>query len=231
MSNRISPLLFAASLAFAPLCAPAAGDESTLTLAKSLLSQAQSGQFDRAELTSAMSTSLTQDQAAHFVGTVGRLGKPSSFVLESTKTKGSYTKYTYRVAFAQATVDEQIVLDASGKVAGLWFTPAPVAQAAGDAAALSLAKSLLRQAQAGHFDRSQLAAQLGSTFTAETVSQIKDQVAPLGEPTSFVLESRTKDESGTTYYYRVAFANAGMYEELTLDANGKVAGLWFKPAQ
>ena len=204
---------------------------TTLELAKSLLSQAQSGQFDRSELTPGMSGQLTQAQAAHFVSTVGQLGKPSTFVLESKQTKGSYTKYTYRVSFAEAAVDEQIVLDDSGKVAGLWFTPAPVVAEAGDASALALAKSLLRQAQAGHFDRSELAAQLDSTFSSDTVSRIKERVAPLGSPTAFTLENRAKDASGTTYYYRVAFAAAGIYEELTLDSHGKVAGLWFKPAQ
>jgi len=203
---------------------------AALALAQSLLSQAQSGHFDRSALTPALSSQLTQEQAAHFVGTVGQLGKPSSFVLNSKQTKGSYTKYTYRVSFVGGTVDEALVLDASNKVAGLWFTPAPVAQAPGDAAALAVAKSLLRHAQAGRFDRSQLSAQLDSTLGADTVAQIKEQVAPLGSPTAFTLESRTKDASGTTYNYRVAFANAGMYEELTLDGHGKVAGLWFKPA-
>lgn len=202
-----------------------------LALAQSLLTQAQSGHFDRTVLTSGMSSQLTQEQAAHFVGTVGRLGKPSAFVLESKTTKGSYTKYTYRVSFAEATVDEQIVLDASGKVAGLWFTPAPVAAAPGDASALALAKSLLRQAQAGSLDRGQLTSQAAASFTSDATARMKQQLAPLGVPTSFTLQSRSKDATGTTYYYRIAFAGAGMYEELTLDTAGKVAGLWFKPAR
>jgi hypothetical protein len=202
-----------------------------LALAQSMLTQAQSGWFDRTELTSSMSSQLTQEQAAHFVSTVGRLGKPSTFVLESKTAKGSYTKYTYRVSFADATVDEQIVLDASGKVAGLWFTPAPVAEAPGDASALALAKSLLRQAQAGSLDRGQLTSQAAASFTSDATARMKQQLAPLGSPTSFTLQSRSKDATGTTYYYRVAFAGAGMYEELTLDTGGKVAGLWFKPAR
>jgi hypothetical protein len=204
---------------------------AALALAQSLLSQAQSGHFDSSVMTSTMSSQLTADQTTQLAGRMGPLGKPSSFVLENTATKGAYTKYTYRVAFAEATIDEQVVLDQSGKVAGLWFTPAPVAKAAGDAAALALAKSLLHQGQSGHFDRSLLASQLDSALTAQAVSQVKEQIAPLGEPTAFVLENRSKDESGTTYYYRVAFANAGIYEELTIDARGKVAGLWFKPAR
>lgn len=229
MSKRF-PLLLAILLALAPAYACAAGGDSTLALAKSLLSQAQSGQFDRSALTSSMSASLTSNQASMLAGRIGPLGKPSSFTLESKKTKGSYTKYTYRVAFAEATIDEQVVLDESGKVAGLWFTPAAVAEAPGDSNALALAKSLLHQAQTGHFDRSQLSSDVDSAFTADTVARVKDQVASLGQPTSFVLQSRSKDASGTTYYYRVAFADAGIYEELTLDAHGKVAGLWFKPA-
>jgi len=230
MIRRFSPL-FAALLAFAPLCASAAGDDSTLALAKSLLSQAQSGQFDRSELTSAMSNQLTQAQAAQMAGRVGSLGKPLSFALEGKKTKGAMTKYTYRIAFEEGNVDEQIILDQSGKVAGLWFTPAPVVAAAGDASALALAKTLFHQAQAGKIDRTLLTATLNSQFDVATVKDMAGQLEPLGSPSTFSLQSRQKKSDGTTYLYRVLFANDAYIEELVLDKQGKVAGLWFKPTQ
>lgn len=230
MIRRFSPL-FAALLALAPLCARSASDDSTLALAKSLLSQAQSGQFDRSELTPAMSAELTQAQAAQMAGRVSALGKPLSFTLEGKKTKGPLTKYTYRVAFDESNVDEQIVLDQSGKVAGLWFTPAPVVAAAGDASALALAKTLLHQAQAGKIDRTLLSASLNSQIDAATVKDMAGQLQPLGSPSSFSLQTRQNKSDGTTYLYRVLFANDAYLEELVLDKHGKVAGLWFKPTQ
>jgi hypothetical protein len=228
--RRFSPLL-AAVLALAPLFASAASAGSTLALAKSLLSQAQSGQFDRSKLTPAMSAELTQVQAAQMAGRVGSLGKPLSFTLEGTKTKGSMTKYTYRIAFEEANVDEQIVLDQSGKVAGLWFTPAPVAAAPGDASALALAKTMLHQAQLGKLDRTLLSATLNNQFDAATVKDMAAELQPLGSPSSFSLQTRQNKTDGTTYLYRVLFTGDAYLEELVLDKHGKVAGLWFKPTQ
>jgi hypothetical protein len=228
MNTRFS-LLAAAALACLPLCATAAGDASTLTLAKSLLSQAQSGQFDRAEMTSTFSTQLTQDQASLMASKVNAFGKPLSFALQSKLTKGSYTKYTYRVTFAEAAVDEQVYLDRSGKVAGLWFTPAPVTPAAGDASALTLAKTLFRQAQAGRLDRTLLTGALSAQFDATAVKNMASQLGPLGTPASYSLQSRQTASDGSTYLYRVVFAHDAYLEELVLDKRGKVAGLWFKP--
>jgi hypothetical protein len=204
---------------------------AALALARSMLSQAQSGQFDRSELSSTMSTELTQAQAAQMAGRVGSLGKPLSFTLEGKQTKGAFTKYTYRVAFAEATVDEQIVLDGSAKVAGLWFTPSPVVAATGDASALALAKTLLRQAQAGKLDRTLLTAGLNSQFDTATVKEMAGQLAPLGTPSSFSLQTRQVKSDGTTYLYRVIFTSDAYLEELVLDKHGKVEGLWFKPTQ
>jgi hypothetical protein len=203
---------------------------STLALAQSLLAQAQSGQFDRSALTATMSSELTQDQAAQLSARMAPLGKPSSFALETKQVKGDLTKYVYRVAFAGVTFEEDIVLERSGKVAGLWFRPAPVTPAAGDAPALALAKTLLRQAQTGRFDRSLLSAQLSSDLSSATVKDIAGQLAPLGAPASFKLQSRQRKNDLTVYLYRVLFTDGAYLEELAVDGSGKVAVLWFKPA-
>jgi hypothetical protein len=203
---------------------------TALALAKSLLSQAQSGQFDRSELTPTMSAALTQEQITALAGRMSSLGKPSSFAFESTQNKNGLTKYTYRVTFAEAAIDEQVVLNSAGKVAGLWFTPAPVVAAAGDASALALAKSLLRQAQRGDFDRTLFTAQLNADLTAATAKDVASELAPLGAPSSFKLESRQNKSDVTVYLYRVIFRNDVYLEEVVLDRGGKVAGLWFKPA-
>jgi hypothetical protein len=203
---------------------------STLALAQSLLAQAQSGHFDRSQLTSTMSAALTDEQAAQLSGQMAPLGKPSSFTLEAKATKGDFTKYVYRVAFTDATLEEDMVLDSSGKVAGLWFRPAPVVPEAGDAAVLTLAKSLLHQAQTGGFDRSRLSTQLNADLSAATVKKISEQLGPLGSPTSFKLQSRQRHDGVTVYLYRVLFADAAYFEEVATDDRGKVSVLWFKPA-
>ncbi len=199
-------------------------------LAAVLLHQAQTGELDKTQFTPKVGAALTAGAESQFASTLRPLGDPSSYVLVTKKHKDDLTMYVYRVESKTGAVEESMVLDENGKVAGLWFKPAPPLAAAGDAGALALAKTLLHQAQAGEIDRSRLSADLDSTLTSGAMADMKDQLAPLGPASSFTLQSRTKDASGTTYYYRVGFANAGAYEELTLDPRGKVAGLWFKPA-
>lgn len=199
-------------------------------LAAALLHQAQTGRLDKSQFTPKVGAALTTTVESQFASTLRPLGDPSSYVLVTKKRKDELTMYVYRVESKTGAVEESMVLDASGKVAGLWFKPAPPLAAAGDSSALALAKTLLRQAQAGRIDRSRLSPGLNSTLTSGTLADMKAQLAPLGSASSFTLQSRTKDASSTTYYYRIAFANTGAYEELTLDSSGKVAGLWFKPA-
>lgn len=199
-------------------------------LAAALLHQAQTGQLDKTQFTPKVSAALTASVESQFASTLRPLGDPSSYVLVTKKHKDDLTMYVYRAESKTGAVEESMVLDENGKVAGLWFKPAPPLAATGDSSALALAKTLLHQAQTGQIDRSRLSANLSTTLTSSAIADMKEQLAPLGPASSFTLQSRTKDGSGTTYYYRVAFANNGAYEELTLDAHGKVAGLWFKPA-
>lgn len=199
-------------------------------LAAALLHQAQTGQLDKTQFSPKVSAALTAGVEAQFASTLRPLGDPSTYVLVAKKRKDDLTMYVYRAESKTGAIEESMVLDENGKVAGLWFKPAPPLTAAGDSSALALAKTLLHQAQAGQIDRSKLSADLNSTLTSTSVAEMKDQLAPLGPASAFTLQSRTKDSSGTTYYYRVAFANTGAYEELSLDSHGKVAGLWFKPA-
>ena len=54
----------------------------------------------------------------------GALGQPTAFTPAGKEIVESNTAYIYRVAFATTTLDEIFVLDGSGLISGLRFTPA-----------------------------------------------------------------------------------------------------------
>lgn len=67
-----------------------------------------------------------QKLAASWAGVEQQAGAFARRIGATTRTQGEYTVVTMTCAFAQATVDVQIALDATGKVAGFGMRPAAV---------------------------------------------------------------------------------------------------------
>jgi len=94
-----------------------------------------------------------------------------------------------------------------------------------------LARPLLTQAQAGHFDRAQFSDKLDAQMDEDAVAGLVAQLRPLGTPVSFDLESKTGIDSSTVYEFHVTFKSAVIEETLTLGSDGKIATLSFNPPQ
>jgi hypothetical protein len=111
--------------------------------------------------------------------------------------------------------------------------PSPSPSTGADAAVAARAESWLRYIQAGKIDRSQLTAQMNSALTDARIAGVSAQLAPLGDPLSFALQSTSNQGDLTIYVYRITFKSPApvIDEAFVLDDNGKIAGLWFKPAQ
>jgi hypothetical protein len=106
--------------------------------------------------------------------------------------------------------------------------PAPSA----DPAVTTRAKDILHQAQTGQFDRSQLDDKLNADLTDAVAKNIASQMAPLGDPTSFTLTVFASQDGYNVYLYKVVFKNTTINEQLVIDPKtGKIAGLFFRPAQ
>jgi hypothetical protein len=103
------------------------------------------------------------------------------------------------------------------------------AQADDDVA--QLAKSLLLQAQAGHFDRTQFSGKLDAKMDDDTVADLSKQLKPLGTPSAFDLESKTGIDTSTVYEFHVTFKSGVIEETLTLGSDGKLSDLSFNPPQ
>jgi hypothetical protein len=107
--------------------APAAKTSDPATIAKNaegLLQQMQSGKVDRSTLDEKMNSSLSDDQLSQIKGQLGPLGKPVGFTSEGSQNQNGLTVYTYKVDFQGGSLTETYVVDADGKVAGVWFKPA-----------------------------------------------------------------------------------------------------------
>ena len=114
-----------------PAASPAASSPSTpdddtaaIAQAKSLLQQAQSGQFDRSKFTPELDASLSDDAVKRISSQLKPLGQPATFDLESKTGIEDQTVYVYRVGFKTIAIEETVTIDRSGNIAGLTFKPA-----------------------------------------------------------------------------------------------------------
>lgn len=104
--------------------APPSGS-AVLPRAKEWMLRVETGRIDRSQLTAATNAALTASMAQRLKAAYGRLGTPIGFTFVSEQDLGNgNTAYTYRVRFERATLIEKFVLDGSGKISGLSFTPA-----------------------------------------------------------------------------------------------------------
>jgi dienelactone hydrolase len=96
---------------------------------ESLVDALAAGRFDDVTATfdDRMRTGLpTEKLAASWVAVEQQAGRFERRIGATTRTQDQYTIVTMTCAFAQATVDVQIALDASGRVAGFGIRPAAV---------------------------------------------------------------------------------------------------------
>jgi hypothetical protein len=79
-------------------------------------------------------------------------------------------------------------------------------------------------------DRSQYTAATNAALTDALVSQVGTQLASLGTPTAFVYLSKIAANGSTAYVYRVVAPGGNLRMTLSLNADGKIDGIFFAPA-
>lgn len=137
--------------------------------------------------------------------------------------------------FANTDLDAKVVMDSSGKIAGLFFVPPPAPaapasgkqpdyEAIGRATVTEISQRQWKAVEA-RFDQRMKAAIPQSKLSA-TWRQITAQAGAFQRIIGITLS----EESG--YHVALvhcAFANAGLDAKVVMDATGKIAGLFFVP--
>jgi hypothetical protein len=93
------------------------------------------------------------------------------------------------------------------------------------------AKEWLRRFQTGNVDRTQLDTEMNTALTPDLVKQVSQQLAPLGDPVTFVISGAQTTQGITAYIYKVSFKSTSIYEVFGLDKDGKLASIRFVPVQ
>ncbi|HXP92671.1 MAG TPA: hypothetical protein VN905_04315 [Candidatus Binatia bacterium] len=92
------------------------------------------------------------------------------------------------------------------------------------------AKESLERAQSGNYDRSQFTSEMNSVLTETLVANVKSALGPLGVPTAFTLRAHYDADGNSVYVYRATFKLASWNEQIAFAADGKISGLYFRPA-
>ena len=110
--------------------------------------------------------------------------------------------------------------------------PAPAPTPTANAAVMSRAKEWFHRIATGDIDRSQLTSQMNAALTDRMIKHVAEQVAPLGEPTSFVQVQNGRQDGSEYYVYAVTFPSGDKWNYLFVyePATNKVSGLRVTPA-
>jgi hypothetical protein len=107
---------------------------------------------------------------------------------------------------------------------------APAAPAAVDQAVLAMAKDWFRRIQTGDIDHSQLNDGANMSMDADSVKELSAEVAPLGNPVTFVQQQAGTLGGNNAYTYALTFKNGSKITfVLLVDGNGKIAGISVQP--
>jgi hypothetical protein len=106
--------------------------------------------------------------------------------------------------------------------------PSPAASV--DPKVTSLAREWLHRFQTGDIDRSQLTDELNAKLTPDLVTQVKTQLGPLGDPTDVSFVEQRAVQNSTVYQFAVSFSATKIREFISLNAAGKIDGIFFAPA-
>jgi len=109
-------------------------------------------------------------------------------------------------------------------------TPPPSPAPLEDPPTAAFARALFNDAQHSKIDRSKLTEAMNAAITDQMVKSVGTQFAALGEPSAFTLQRRYYFSNIQVFVYRLQFAAFAVDETLSLDGNGKIAGLLFRPA-
>jgi hypothetical protein len=114
----------AAPAAAASPAAAATVDPKIEALAKEWLDRVQTGNIDRSQFTDQMNAALTPALVKQVSAQLAPLGKPTAFAYVGSQTVQGSMVYEFRVTFASVQLNEDLAIDAAGKISGLRFTPA-----------------------------------------------------------------------------------------------------------
>jgi len=120
MAPQSTPSPAASSSAASP--APVA-DPKIEALAKTLVHQAQTNTLDPSEFDDQTKSALTPDMGKSIATELAPFGAATAFAYAGSEARQGLMVYGFVVTFASGSVREVFALDASGKIAGLHFTP------------------------------------------------------------------------------------------------------------
>jgi len=94
-----------------------------------------------------------------------------------------------------------------------------------DPAITALARQWMHRMQTGDIDKSQLSSAFAKHLTPQMIGGMKQGLAPLGDPTSFVYRGKSKESGSTAYQYSVGFKGARLDLTIAIDGHGKISSL------
>lgn len=115
----------AATATASPAASPLAEDPAVTPSVKKQYLAWETGKVDHADYNADANKQLTPELVAQVAAQLQPLGDPTKFTYIEGKTQGGYRFYAYRVETPKTRLRMEYVIDSTGKIAGIRFSPAP----------------------------------------------------------------------------------------------------------
>jgi hypothetical protein len=223
---------FVAAITVAVRSAPV-DDPKVNARAREWLERAQTGNVDRSQFTSEMNTAMTDALITSAKAALAPLGTPSAFTLRAHYEIEGNNVYVYRMSFKDSNWNEQIAFASDGKIAGLYFRPAPdpaqTALPGEDPAITAVVRTEYLAWQQGTIERSHYTPAASAEFKDALVAQVATELTAFGTPSAFIFRGKTQPSGGTIYAYLITCPNSDVWMTIGIDAAGKIEGIAFDP--
>ncbi len=213
-------------------------DDDLQAVAQAVVDNMIAGDFEAAaaDFNDAMLAALPADKLSQTWDTL--LAQVGAFVSlddeVTSQVQDDLTTYFFILRFEKLALQTSVTVDADGQVVGLYFAPAPEAPFAEDPNA-AIAQALIDNMIAGDFeaatadfDDAMLAA-----LPADTLQQTWNTLPAQVGAFQSVDEQVTSESRGdqTTYFFVLRFEQMALQAQVTVSAEGQVAGLYFSPLE
>lgn len=203
---------------------PLAEDPAVTAAVKAQFLAWQAGKVEHAQYTADASRQFTPELVAQVSAQLRPLGEPTKLSLLDGRVQNGVRLYVYAIDATKGKVQVLYAVDASGKIAGIRFSPG-----AEDPKVTALARAQFEALAQGRIDPALYTSEMVTGMTPAALSKVRGFLTPFGAISRMTFFGKSHSGNYDTYVYKVECQHGAVRQTISLDATGKIAGLYVAP--
>ncbi len=214
----------ASSAGALPAPTPLAAEPGVAAAVRAQFLEWQAGKVDQSAYAEEANRQFTPAIVAQVSAQLQPLGAPLKLTLLDRRVQDGVRSYIYAVDATKGKLHVFYAVDAAGKVVGIRFSPGSE-----DPKVTALARVQFEALREGAIDPSLYSAKVAAGMTPAVLAQVKQFLSTYGPPRGLVFFGTSHVGEFDVYVYKVDCERGAIRETISLDAQGKVGGIYVAP--